>query len=490
MIYCRHYRHYTIGLMGGILLFCCLVGRADTNPIDVNTGLQSSEDLSNSLRESQIDITLQIGFETYTELSTRSRQTSSDILKTDLGFRYFNNKGAYAHKIDLGVLHSTGENWPYLNLTEAYSSMELANDMSLTLGRKKHSWSWGDQFMGRGLWQPRFQWNKLHPKSQGLMGFFLQSPLRKSGFHWTVLASPVFMPDIQSHLREENGRIQSNNPWFQPPPQSFYIRGKETKIDYTLDKPSVEDLIIRSPGGATKLEWRNENIQWGFSWAYKPMNQVHVYAPVALNIENIHNNDPRLEVAVNTAVEYHKIWTQELNWTLGSWGLKLDFTYDQPMVPTHEDNHLVQNLSDARVYTALLSKKFNKAKEALELFWGHSYVDGGGMGWMGELSSVVGMDFESRYMLTNTTVVGMNHFLSPLLGSRAKSELMAAYDWDQNGVFVKSLLGMQWHDNLMTYFQWDMLGLIVGGKELKKGHGIISHYHNNDVMKIGVSYAF
>lgn len=478
------YRYYH-SCCWGLLLFFCWMGNAQANAVETHVGSLPSSGSSDS-KGPEIGWDFQLGVESYTQLPVKDLEDfSRNVVNMGAGFHYSDKRKPYDNKANLNFLYVMEK--PYLDLTEIYSSMGFSNDWSASFGRQKHSWSWGDQFMGRGLWQPRFQWNKMHPKPQGLIGLFLHSPQKDKGFHWTVLLSPFSLFDVNAHFQERDGGFQSTNPWFHPPQRAVSIYGKETRIDYRLVKPSIKDVLLKSPGVATKLEWRGDNIQWGSSWAYKPMNQFHLQAPIVWNIAKIDEGDPRIEVAIHAAVEAHRVWTQELNWTQGLWNLQLDFTYDQPLIPTYPKSHLVQNLTDARVYTARLSRKWNQRKKALEFFLGHSYVDGGVAGDKGELAGGESY-FEPRYVLINTTVMGVNQFLFPLRGVR--SSVITAYDWDQRGIFIKSSLDIQWRPNFATYLQWDVLEPMDWGREPERGDGLISRYHKNDVVKIGVNYDF
>ena len=471
------------------------IWRKEAPSIEASGRPHSSKALLHKDHSSYIHSRFHVGMENYTNLSKdflRSKGVSSEFVKMGLELDSFKERGDYSYKLHFNAFHSFQEHKAYINLLEAYAKIKLLDDgWSLTFGRKKHPWSWGDQLLGRGLWEPRFYWSRSEPESQGLMGLFLKSPQNKGGFRWVAAVTPFFMPDTLPYIQEENGVFRSANPWFLSSLESTSINGKSVDIRSRLVVASTKDILLKSPGAATKLEWEGEDLRWGFSLAYKPMNQFHLYAPVSLNIGAIDRGESHIELAMHLSVEYHRLWTHELTWKRGLWKFQLDVTHDQPLVSRDKyegDNYLIQNMTDAYVYTMGLSKGWSESTKAPEFFMGHSYVNGGLAKDIGDFSGEKSY-FGSRYELTHTTFLGMNRFLEPFLGSKFSSRFSAFYDWKQNGLFMKSFLGLHWTPQLVTYLKWHIFE-VFGDIKPKFETGLTRRYRYHDVVSLGVRYDF
>ena len=457
--------------------------------------LSSSEGLSEGGKKSDVNVTLQSEFESYPNLNRISTEgkaiQQSSFVTNRLGFSYSKDMNDYHNHIDLSALYITESSYLdssfYLDLAEAYSSRKLSNNWSLSAGRKKYNWSWADKFFDRGVWQPQWNWNQVRQRSQGLMGVFLESPPVREGFHWVLFASSGIIPSTGSRLRAENGALSYNSPWSSPPPRALEIFGQQTLINYKVTQPSVERVLLRSPGVATKIEWKGKGIQWGGSFAYKPMNKAYIHTPVILRLGD-KAEDFHFDINLHGTPHYHQVLGQELQWNMGSWDMKLDWTYENLDSFALPKESIGQNVSSTNIYTFLVSRRVNQRGGEAEFFASHSYLDGQITENIGDVN-VSKTILPSRYSLTNTTMVGVNQPLSLLLNSRVKSDLTVAYDWDQRGLLLKSSLGVQLNQKFLVYLQADIVGSLRNESARRKS-GLMQSFTDADTVRVGGRYDF
>ena len=442
----------------------------------------------------QVQWTLQADFEHYPTLATPSFQpkwTPHNIIIYKLGLNYLKKTQRYKNHVDLSILHITSDQGVYWDPTQAYLSKTLSNDWTITLGRKKFMWNWADQFMDRNFWQPGFNWNFIRKKTQGLTGFFLQSPETKKGFQWIFFASPVFLPNNDFKTRYHKKRPICHSPWCKPAQQHIDILGQSTPMNYTLSHPPTKDFFFKFPGMATKIQWKKKAFNLASSMAYKPSNMLYFYYPISMDISPSQSNDFQLTVDINAKTIYNFLWSQEFEYHLGSWDFKFDWTYSYLRTPSMggKKNILAQNYTSTNVYTVLLSKKIESHSLSPEFFLGHSYIDSEVMQEVGDFAMDDQQVLPLRYRFVNTTLFGIRHFLSPFFHSKVKSDFEIGHDWKQNGLLIKTSIGFQWTQDFLSYLQWDMLKLTKGDHS-QQNYGWFYQYVQNDTLRIGARYDF
>src|SRR5690606_10564467 len=128
-------------------------------------------------------------------------------------------------------------NYRGIELPEAYLGLPWGARGSLAFGRKRVSWNRMDEIWELGVWQPRYRWDYLTPRSVGLTGFFAEI---KPDNSWTLQlwASPLFVPERGTPLEFRDGMIRSPSPWFLNPPSELGVLGRPTPIRYSLEGPS------------------------------------------------------------------------------------------------------------------------------------------------------------------------------------------------------------------------------------------------------------
>ena len=248
---------------------------------------------------------------------------------------------------DLFMVSATGmyavgnSNLSYLNLREGYFLIQYSKDTKYFLGRKVMKWSALDSQFNLGLFQHQFRWNTLDPQNQGLTGLFWDQ--QKENWGLTLFASHLFIPDQGPSYEIKEGQFTETNPWFHNPPQNIQIQGQQLPIDYTIQTPETQDVVLR-PLLAIQLRLGAEKGLFGtVSASYKPSNQLAlgytsaVIAPrVKINVvPKVYN-----ETLVSADFGYHQ-----------EWGFaQLSVIHAKPQTPTFENSATTPILNESTTW--------------------------------------------------------------------------------------------------------------------------------------------
>ena len=317
----------------------------------------------------------------------------------------------------------------------------------------------------------------------GLTGFFLQSPKKENGLSGVLFLTSFFSPNTTHRIEEKGQSIDFSNPWSPKLPRYVSFANKDIPIRYKITFPyKYSNFLWRYPGVAAKIKWQQGLFQAASSWAYKPMNFLPTSVPIILNISE---STPYADLNIRPVIHYQKLRSQELQWKKGKWNWKFDWTHDQPEDSKNSikgSNFLSTNTNSANIYTFAAFTELPFSSRKVGVFGGHSYID----------SDVINSrSFDeyktpSRYILTNSTFLGTNDFLSYFLNSKFKSQSVLFYDWIQRGIYLQSLIFLQWSKKFSAYLKIATLD-IVGDKGES---GFVSNFQENDNYTIGIRYVF
>jgi hypothetical protein len=169
----------------------------------------------------------------------------------------------------------------YLGVPEAYvQPRKIAPWFSLTIGRKKRTWSKADEEFNLGLWQPQLRWDYLAPVQQGLTGVFFDWQLGPA-LSLMFFTSPLAFPDQGPQYRLNNGSFESSNRWFEQPHSRLQFQGntavsKDAPLYFEIQKPTEEEIIMHSSFGFGVRYGASSQLWTNLNYAYKPRNQIHL----------------------------------------------------------------------------------------------------------------------------------------------------------------------------------------------------------------------
>lgn len=413
--------------------------------------------------------------DTYTEVELRGEAENSG--------KYMGYKISSAFKASVGLQREF-----YVGLPEFYAVQKaISPDFHLVVGRSLRHWSRLDEEFNVGIWQPQLRWDYLAPIQQGLTGIFFDWDLGSQS-QLTFFTSPMSLPDQGPQFELKGGRFSSSNRWFYRPQSRYRLFANSVKrsgqIFYDLQNPSTEDLIFHSSFGVA-LRMRPAGPFWlQLSYAYKPMNQIHLGLECTNRVD-IATLD--VQALIHPKIIKHNVVTLESGFDQvdrrGYLSLTGDFPGASEMPADWEESSLhpmaflggafEHFVGDWR-YPVWLRYSYMKAIE----FTGR------------RKASILGDRVESsldRYPFKDVAAIGARILLAQNLSRNISLNTRYLYSMPERGGWINASL-----DWGMGDFKWqvglDVLGADVDPSSAKAG--LLSRYRANDRLSGGLSYVF
>lgn len=374
----------------------------------------------------------------------------------------------------------------YFEAPEAYAGIRPAGGpVLLGVGRKLIAWNRSDDPWGFGLWQPRFRWDYVRPRSVGLLGFYGEwgTPSTQP-FQLTLFGSPISIPERGVPIETDGGRLVSNTPWFIPPISSVRFNGVDTPLRYSLNTPPLRELILK-PTIAARMRVGGENGLWGaVAYANKPINQVMIGADGAMQLSP---GSSVVQLDLYPRILRHELLTVESGFDEKDWSFWASSTYESPERDNPPATWTTQEISRALLLTAGGEVRF---RSPLDSRVGLSVLRalGGDAPDQGPDARAGRSYFESRYpfrqalmVMGETQLPGGFSFMGRFIG-----------DMSYRGSLISSELryrvrtGGWMGSSLMLNLGIDVLGTQSDAPQ----DNLISRYRSNDRIYGGLTYVF
>lgn len=365
----------------------------------------------------------------------------------------------------------------YLNFSELYVQLPVAEEQSFTMGRKKLNWNDLDARWDLGVWEPVFKWNPLSPQRQGLVGLFWE--LERKNYGLTLFASPLYLPDEGPSFEIDNGEFVSGNPWFHRPPDSIHIFNETTKIEYNLQKPKESEVILqRSYGGKIRLG-SADSLMFQVSQIYKPSNQLALGYDGVLDIPR-----DRGVVDLQPQVFYHSLTGADLTYRFMNWKYGVSGLYDRPDQKDVFDSKWTQPVfQNAVLVSAFVEAYFHSFK----LYAQRLDISGGEVTEKGDLANPGRRPLMTRYPYRQANEVGV---AGQYLFSRSR-RLIAGVSYIRSDKNDFSLVKFNGRFRLSSMWSlYSEMQLIEAGPLTVSNQNDIAQFANNDRFLIGVAYVF
>lgn len=352
-----------------------------------------------------------------------------------------------------------------------------------SVGRKKMQWSELDSRWQTGLWQPRFAIDALRPEEQGLTGLFLDYSGEK--FQLLAFATPVFIPTIDSDIREEGGSLKSDSRWFRQPSSQFNFSNRNNSIVYDLDIPEATRLAS-NPGSALmgRLGDRDDGPWMATAFAYKPVNDLVLRRQAFKVIDQ-----DQIDAVVSPDVAYHSLFSADFGFATENLKASVSYLEDKPRETRPEGDWVLQDLKPVRAYSAQFDWMIpNLFSRTIQMQLGYLRVTGGGIV---DIQSNGNPDdltfFDSRMKFTNAASVGLQGQLASIFRRPLVTKWRYLYDYDQKGSLMNTEFLFYPDRKWAVIMGADLLGV---EDETSTASGFLSQYRANDRIYGGMTYVF
>jgi hypothetical protein len=363
----------------------------------------------------------------------------------------------------------------YLNVSQLYWKQD-----PLSVGRKKVDWSELDEDFSLGIYQPLFKWNPLQWESQGLTGIFLHLETTDA-VPWgvTFFGSPLFIPNQGASYEVQDGAFKESNPYFKAPPTTASVNDRDFGINYDIQKPKTEDVILRQSFAGRIFVGNPEKGGYAQgSFAQKPMNELNLgfvgYAPPA---------NQKVNVEILPAVSNHHVAGLDLQYSAENFRTGLSAIHEEPKAPTYTDEWTYVTYKSS----TLVSPFIEFRKRGAELHFAVLSVDGGESVGVGPEAEQANKFIPQRYPFRNAGLISAKYQYRfkkfETLG------LSTRYIRGESGEFDLwlSQATYQWRHG----WAFNVTSQMVAVENTEKGsRTAYNSYMDNDLLAIGVSYVF
>lgn len=366
---------------------------------------------------------------------------------------------------------------------EAYLASPGRTPFKAYVGRKKKDWSELDRRWSMGMWQPTFAIDALRPEEQGLAGLFLDYNTRR--FEFLAFATPIFIPNMGPDIREQGGALSSQSRWFRSPSRNYAFNDKVNTIQYSLDIPEVEKLVMNGAVGAmTRVGDKGDGPWMVVSGGYLPVNEL------ILKRQNYKVADQdQVDVTVSPDVTYHSLYSADVGYSFYNLKATLSYLRDAPVEKRPEVDWAIQKILPLQAYAAALDFSLSDVfSKTLAFQVEYLKVEGGEV--VDILNDGTPDDFtlfDQRVKFTNALSFKVEGQLATFWRRPFVTRFKYLYDYDQQGSILNT--------ELLYYpsARWAMLvgGDVLGVQDEKDTSSrFINQYRANDRVYGGMTYVF
>ena len=396
-----------------------------------------------------------------------------------VGVRAFGNKGNFHFGVEADSLYGLRKaNYRFLDVAEANLGLDN-NRLYSYVGRKKFEWSQLDSYWGLGLYQPRFRWDYLSEKENGLFGWFVGT--RTPYFQAHAFYSPIYIPEQGAPFDIDGGSCRTSSPWFSCPSSSITLFNQATDVRFSLDVPPVTDIITHWGAGASARVGAEMGPFTRASFTHKPMNQFLLSYEGRLDLSTL-----EIPATIRPRVLYHNLYSADLGWNFPRHAIVASGIWENPIRDKTPSNWNTQEAYKAFVSgitfkTMPLGRPFTYTRAEFSFF----HRDGGNGPDLGPFANSSNPVFEPRYAFREAYSVAL---FTPILDSWASSFLFS-FKFIYDAVNVGNILQSD-----LRFYPMNRLSLNIGveilGSESRSPVDFISRYQRNDRLKGGIAYVF
>ncbi len=214
-----------------------------------------------------------LSYETFQRLSTPQNQDGASNWFT-LNFQTDKVKRRFDTFLDLSVRFYHGKDKYIASLPQGYLCLKNDNE-ELVFGRKILNWNPSEKFWGLGQLNALQSFTLLGQEQEGLTGIHYEYQTRS--FRAAILASYLYVPQMNPSLSVKDGKVSSNTDWVKLPPSKTVVNDQVVPIYYDLKKPDAAEVVLQKSLGAN-LAYLWDDGSLSAYGIYKPENKLRMNA--------------------------------------------------------------------------------------------------------------------------------------------------------------------------------------------------------------------
>lgn len=367
----------------------------------------------------------------------------------------------------------------YMEIPELHVSYHGIEHLTVSLGRKLDTWNRFEDFWALGMFQPRFRWDYLDVRTNGLTGLFshIDSEYVQATAYWT----PIFIPEQGTPFTFAGGKCASSSPWFPCPGSSISLFNQNTEIFYKLEIPPITHFINQPGYGGYMRLGKNRGAWIQGAYAKKALNQVMLAYEGYLNLATA-----TLPATVHARPTKHELFSGETGYTTDRWALMFSGIWEKPIRDDPPYWWNTQEESESKTYgPTLYTRLFGEGSGETRIDMSYLKRDGGNPPEKGPFANPSSPVFEPRHNYTEAYGLGIrtpivqswgDYFwiTSRYVGDTAYKGTLLIAD-----AFIKPAKSWQFN-----------LGLDLLGSGSAKSVDFLSRYQRNDRIRGGIKYVF
>ncbi len=405
------------------------------------------------------------------------RQFEQSLYSFDLkGNKKISSKANFIFN-GFGLLKVEGEGASSYSLSEIYYLNQFSSKLEYSIGRKIINWSELEQYLPSGFWNNVWDFNKVSPLKEGLVGIFLNYKASdKSKIEFFI--SPVSIPKMTSHYKfDSTGKVKANTLWVKPLSKSINYKGDQYKAKYFLDL-NISRLVAQPQIGGS-FNWSDKKTFLKASYFYGPSKDIDTAVDFSWDVTTPESHievfilPKRVNVYKGT-VEFGKYWNESSKMIFST-----SYRQRAKKLPTTiDDKKSYIGTSSGGIYQ-LSYEQFFKAKSVRTRVHvvENTAIQNLTSGELGEfLLSSPSASFQYRR--------GIGGSIDYKTGPRFKVHFQGYYDIKLKGVMGNFNINMNWGKAHLT-LGYNFIEAISFQTE-----AFYKDFRENDSYHMGVSYVF
>lgn len=224
------------------------------------------------------------------------------------------------------------------SVQEAYAQYK-GDSYTITAGRKILDWNLNEKYWSLGYLNAVQSFTLLSTEEEGVTGILFNK--RIGNFEFDILASYLFIPQINPAIDFKNGDVHSKSEWVRLPPKKTVISGTEVPIYYNITDYSLSKIVFnKSLGGNIRYSWNNGGVS-AFA-IYKPENKVRINA--SAYYDNLGTG--KVNVTADPTINHHAYYGFQTYHSFGDIKARGGVSYVDPNAKLGKD--FLVDISNAR----------------------------------------------------------------------------------------------------------------------------------------------